>query len=395
MSTFVLRFLALLLVGMGTASADSWMPPKVQTYASPDGRTRVVVTPRPLDGALPFFEDKVAGKEPAGQQTGNPQLHPTATLQRRTGRDWETSWTVPLVNDVAPVETLLANEGRYLVTFDNWHSVGHGVDAIVIYGRDGALIRKLALADVLSSDHIALLSRSVSSLYWSGTHALSRDGETLIVRVIEPVEESDFTDDPKTAPIRVRLSDGFIFPKEGREWVRTQAAIDALTAKRFTRWQLARAVRASPLRAPADREDEDAWRAYAVELRERLNDATGQRHAGNLVPKDQLASDGGAGTDMFELVLGDFGDAQSGMGDHFMFVAQDSRLLADALSRFLAAKERGSLTGATIAIVGTPGQKAARLRDAATHVGAKIMLVDESVPYPAGSLPEAVPEWFQ
>ena len=68
MSNFVLRVIVVLLAGTCLANADSWLPPSVETFTSADGRARVVITPRPIGGALPYFEDKVAGKEPAGQR---------------------------------------------------------------------------------------------------------------------------------------------------------------------------------------------------------------------------------------------------------------------------------------------------------------------------------------
>ncbi|WP_332750477.1 hypothetical protein [Hydrogenophaga sp.] len=394
MSNFVLRVIVVLLAGTCLANADSWLPPSVETFTSADGRARVVITPRPIGGALSYFEDKVAGKEPAGQRPGNPQTHPTATLEQRASGRWTKTWTVPLVNDVGPTHALLADGGRYLVTFDNWHAVGHGEDVVVIYGGDGKLIRKFALKDFLAQNHIALLPGSVSSLWWGGEHALSRDGETLVLRVIQPSEEPDHAGKAMTAPVRIRLSDGHVLPKEGKDWERTQAVIDALDARRKVRWQQARALRASPLRLPTDPQDEDAWTAYAVELRERLSDATGHRHAGSAVSREELKEGPGEHFSTFEYLLDGFADKQMRAGDHFLFVAPDSQSLADALSRHLSNMKQGALEGATITIVGTPGQAAA-IRNAATRSGARIVLVDESEPYPAGSLPEAMPAWFQ
>jgi hypothetical protein len=41
---------------------------------------------------------------------------------------------------VAPVSALVSEDGAYLITFDNWHSMGYGDDVVVLYRTDGTLI---------------------------------------------------------------------------------------------------------------------------------------------------------------------------------------------------------------------------------------------------------------
>ena len=139
-----------LLLSCGTASADSWAPPSERQYVSADGAARVTITPRALAGALPYFKDKVSGKELAGQREGSAQTPAMAVLEvRDPDGHWLTAWKRPLVNDVGPVRALVANGGHYLVTFDNWHAVGVGDSVVVIYDAQGGLVRKMALSDFL------------------------------------------------------------------------------------------------------------------------------------------------------------------------------------------------------------------------------------------------------
>jgi hypothetical protein len=196
------------------AFADSWAPPTALEVSSADGKARVTLVP-------------------ADWKTGrNPPSQPMATLQRQLpDGGWQRVWTQPLANRVAPVSALLANGGRYLVTFDNWSSIGLGPDVIVIYDGHGALLRKLALTDVLPAVYIAALPSTVSSRSWSGVHAISAKGDTLVLQVLVP-SEAPAVETPPTVAIRVRLADGFVFAPQTREWKRALADAKAIVKRR-------------------------------------------------------------------------------------------------------------------------------------------------------------------
>jgi TonB family protein len=101
------------------------------------------------------------------------------------------------------VSALVANDGS-LATFDNWHSMGYGDDVIAIYRRDGSLVRKFALSDLMSEDDILWLSRSVSSIWWSGKHRIDNIAHALVIGV----------DGPTSTEIPISLSSGaLLVPK--------------------------------------------------------------------------------------------------------------------------------------------------------------------------------------
>lgn len=170
------------------ASADTWFPPTVQTYLSPDNQTRFTVIPRGIESPLAYFDGLVRGDDNAGQQpSGAPFAR--GILERETGDGtWTTLWDKRLVNNVSPVSALVADSSRYVVTFDNWASMGWGNDVIVIYGADGTLIRSLSLNDVLPEDYVRALPRSLSSLWWSGAHSIEASDDVLILKVVTPGE---------------------------------------------------------------------------------------------------------------------------------------------------------------------------------------------------------------
>jgi hypothetical protein len=172
----------LLLLAAGTAWSDTWSLPTPMTYASREGQFRLTVFPRQLAGALRYFEDKVEGREPAGQTPGA-QPRCEAILEKLAGNRYEQLWRKPLVNEVAPVSALVSDVDGSFVTFDNWHSMGRGDDVIAIYSGSGELRRKFKLTDILSERELEGLPRSVSSIRWGGEHYLLDLSEPPIVHL--------------------------------------------------------------------------------------------------------------------------------------------------------------------------------------------------------------------
>jgi hypothetical protein len=200
--------------------ADSWVPPRTKQYISEEGTSRAIIVPRALAGSFEYFRDKADGKASAGQRADSNIRQPFARMSRRTAEGrWITLWQQSLVNDVAPVHALVANGGKYLITFDNWHHRGYGPDAVAIYDARGRLVRKYALIDFLPISFIETLKTSTSSIHWGAGHFLTDNDETLILRVAEP--SFGFDDEQGLAiSVRIRLSDGMITPPAGRAWER-------------------------------------------------------------------------------------------------------------------------------------------------------------------------------
>lgn len=186
--------------------ADSWALPEPAKYYSENKRYYVEVIPRKLESRLKFFEDKVAKKDPSGSRKGLKDNYCKGVFYRR-GEDgqYEKVWESRLSNDVAPVAALVSDGGEYVVTFDNWHSVGYGDDVVVIYGGGGQLMRKMGLSDIVPPN--TPLPRSVSSIWWGGMHYIDEKNLQLVLKVItkwsgSPGDEDEFRD------VRVDLATG-------------------------------------------------------------------------------------------------------------------------------------------------------------------------------------------
>lgn len=176
-----------ILVGSIAAKADTWALPTEKTVCSSNNRYCLKITPKKLAGQLEYFQDKVDGKPNAGADKKVEENYCKGEFFAKDSRGRSKKlWTIPLVNEVSPVSALVSEDGSYVVTFDNWHTMGYGDNAVVIYrASDGSLVRKLALIDFLTENDYMKLSRSVSSIWWAGGKHRIEDGK-LVLNVAGP-----------------------------------------------------------------------------------------------------------------------------------------------------------------------------------------------------------------
>jgi hypothetical protein len=333
-----------------SARADTWMPPEKRAYTSSDGSTRVVITPGASAHAM---AEVFVGKQRVR--------------------------TITLVNDVAPVRALIANGGRYLVTFDNWYGEGYGPDVIVIYGANGQHIRSLALEEVLPKAWLPHVDRSISSREWGHDHALLPDGATLELHVAFPGRCSG---DPEFVPVRVRLSDGVV-QAGGPQWEAALARVQVLERERLARWEALRVERAKQLLPPSGN-SVDAWRDYLMEMRARLSDASKRPYSGAVLQtaKGGLPSDSAKGIAQDLKYYEDIG-----IGGDFIFVSPDSHALARVLARQLGKRSRDAMKNAHVAFVGDASDRDLVVA-AAVKSGAQIEWIDVAVPVAGQTLPD-------
>lgn len=265
----LLLTLLLALLAASAARADSWLPPSEETYLSSNGEWRLTVTPRGLKDSLSYFTDKVEGVELAGQAADETHATARARLERRTTTGWAQQWAAPLVNDVAPTSALVSNDGRYVVTFDNWHHVGVGDHVVVVYGPEGRLVRSLRIDEIVPPAYAAALPRSVSSLWWSGNHRLAPDGRHVLLAVRVPSEDLGSWEDSPTIPVRVLLDSGQPIPPSDRAWDRANAKAARIVGDQEAALAAHRAAMIAPLPAPRAKTAE-AWRPYLYEALQRL-----------------------------------------------------------------------------------------------------------------------------
>ncbi len=197
------------------ACADSWALPTTTTYTSCAGHARITVTPRELESPLAYFEDLNGNVDPAGQKKGGSRVT-TARLERLLDERWQLVWEHRIANDVAPVSAIVRDDGKYAVTFDDWHGLGYGPNAVVIYGPGGERVRALTLSDVVPADYIKALPHSSSSIHWRGDPRYSPDGQRVLIPVVIPSKV--FASNYATIELAVDLADGTVSPVDRTAW---------------------------------------------------------------------------------------------------------------------------------------------------------------------------------
>lgn len=262
-----MRRLCTILITLAIASsahADTWMLPTRKTFVSADKNTRLTVMPREVASQLTYFEDKVKGREPAVQLANEAKRTARGILERRVDGRWTKVCSSPLLNEVAPVSVLVSNDGRHVVTFDNWHSVGLGDNVVVIYRGDGSPVRSLKLKDILPADFIAALPRSVSSLYWHRMDRFAPDEKHLLISIVVPSEHGTVGEPSEIVELAVDLDTGATAPPTGPAWDSALAKANQITAANAASEAVQRAAFVAPLAAPATT-DERSWHGYMRE----------------------------------------------------------------------------------------------------------------------------------
>ncbi len=230
----VLSIIAICVAAVSTfnpsvACADSWSMPGTETTESASGQYRFTVEPAPIESQLSFFAEE-ARAEREGQQVERPT--PIGLLERKNGAEvWEPVWAGPLVNHVAPVSALVADDGRYVVTFDNWHSVGRGENVIVIYGPDGSLVRSMALTDLLPETYISALSHSVSSTSWQHDAKIEAGDPKLRLDIYVPGSDP-YGESQETVTFWIELEEASVTPPRAAQWAAAQCAAEDINEQR-------------------------------------------------------------------------------------------------------------------------------------------------------------------
>jgi hypothetical protein len=71
-----------------------------------------------------------------------------------------------LVNLASPVKAIVANDGKSVITIDDWYSKGYW-HTFVVYGEGGELIEDFKLQDI-SPFPLEQYFFSISSIHWGG-----------------------------------------------------------------------------------------------------------------------------------------------------------------------------------------------------------------------------------
>ena len=148
-----------------SANCDTWLEPTIKRYYSSDSTYFVDIIPRKVPAKYYRWINATEKRKK--------RFHPSDTLitpchaimYKNTPDGIEQIWEQKLINRICPVTAIVSESGEYLVTFDNWYSMGYGVDVMVVYNSRGELLKRHMLEDI-SPFPINTYSITISSLWW-------------------------------------------------------------------------------------------------------------------------------------------------------------------------------------------------------------------------------------
>lgn len=372
LSSGLIACLLLSLAFPTSAAADSWMPATKVTVESSDRQHRFTMTPRALSSNLAYFEDAVKEKPKPGQLKGQ-AISARGHLERRdsNGR-WVTVWDRSLVNDVAPVDVVVAPSGRTVATFDNWHFVGRGENVLVFYGPDGELLRSLKLSDLLPEYYISALPHSVSSTRWRKDPRFAADGR-LVIPIVQPAD--DWSDTSRTVELTVDPLSGAVTPISPERWATALDAARRVAAQKDDADRKTRAAFIAPLVGPKGEKERD-WHQYLTEAFFRLDPDWEENFPNVEVVRSPTAAD-------YKPSVGWLRDAlleKEMEADQLMIAspASPDNLLVE-LAKIVRDMRPRQLKAATIYVVAPPSHRD-RLLAVLAPSGAKLIYLDPSVP---------------
>jgi len=146
MKTKLIALMIGFFVVLGTALlADEWGPIEQTEFFSPNKRYMLKIVPREDWPIKPGYCK--------------------ATLFKIDGRERKGIWSRYLINNHAPVRVFVADSGEYVLTMDEWHSVGEL--PVVIYGPRGDLIRVHSTDSLGLKNDVEHIKKTVSSYWWN------------------------------------------------------------------------------------------------------------------------------------------------------------------------------------------------------------------------------------
>jgi hypothetical protein len=161
------------------AKADIWDNPRVKIYYSENKEFKLIITPKKTSDKYYLWDYYKSNKPPQTKkilkkkekfmrnisEQDTIRIPCTAELYKINGADSVLIWKRPLLNEVCPVYVIVANDGSSIATFDNWYSIGYGVNVFVVYDEKGNATKTYKLEEI-SPFPLNDYSMSISSLFW-------------------------------------------------------------------------------------------------------------------------------------------------------------------------------------------------------------------------------------
>jgi len=170
--------------------ADSWLPPTARVFSSPNGKFLLHILPKALK-SFPELPEDAAGNSKERKTLGLNETCQATLFQKDNEKGIDSAtirfhpvWQQKLVNEVAPMDAYVSDDGRFVVTTDDYGFLGDGENVVVIYS-EGKFIRRYKLTEFIPQSAIDTLQvpQSTSSIEWAGRHRIDSKNGLLLLQV--------------------------------------------------------------------------------------------------------------------------------------------------------------------------------------------------------------------
>lgn len=148
-----------------TTTADTWAPPKTKDYFSENNKFFVRIVPKKIPEKYNQWKNAKPEDKKYFTKTDTTIIPCHGIMYKLTLTGDSVIWRKELVNEIAPVNVFVSNSASYILTFDNWYSMGHGENVMVQYDNNGDLVKSYKLEDI-SPFPIENYPMSISSIWW-------------------------------------------------------------------------------------------------------------------------------------------------------------------------------------------------------------------------------------
>jgi hypothetical protein len=148
------------------AKADVWDTPKTKFYYSENKVFVLKVVPTYIPEKYYEWRFAKQSKKKKFSQSDTTIVHGYAVLFKIIVNDSNIIWKRQLINRICPVSACVSNDGKHVITCDNWYNMGYGDDVLVIYNEFGDLTKRYKLEDI-SPFPINDYEMSITSLHWN------------------------------------------------------------------------------------------------------------------------------------------------------------------------------------------------------------------------------------
>lgn len=166
-------------------SADLWPNAKPTNYVSLNETYVFEVIPGMRSGYPPEIAEKRRQGLDTGPEGAMSYLYAQGELWKKdTGKEPKLLWKRRLYNREAPLGALISDSGRFVVTIDEHGGNRWSSNAVVIYGKEGELIKRYYVSGLLTPEEMRGVFHSATSTFWGYGHHFDATEEHLVLRIV-------------------------------------------------------------------------------------------------------------------------------------------------------------------------------------------------------------------